>query len=248
MKRDAWQEEKRGSTMSHIKMDQNIYAYRILIIEDDPTISGILSSHLEKWGYEVKQADDFKTILEQFADFDPHLVLLDIGLPFYNGHHWCREIRRISKTPIVFISSADDNMNIVMALNMGGDDFIAKPFDLHVVTAKIDALLRRAYSFNEQTNLIEHRGAVLNLNDASLFYQEQRIELTKNEYRILQILLTHIGKIVSREEIMKALWEDDSFVDDNTLTVNMTRLRRKLEDVGLKKYIKTKKGIGYLIE
>lgn len=222
--------------------------YRIFIVEDDPTISRVLSDHLTKWGYEVKQAENFKTILEQAAAFDPQLVLMDIGLPFYNGHHWCREIRKISQVPIVFISSADDNMNIVMALNMGGDDFIAKPFDLNVVTAKIDALLRRAYSFNEQTSVVEHGGAVLNLNDATLTYCEQRVELTKNEYRILHLLMTHTGEIVSREEIMKALWEDDSFVDDNTLTVNVTRLRKKLEETGLRDYIRTKKGIGYLVE
>lgn len=222
--------------------------YKVLIVEDDKTISKILGEHLSGWGYEVGQVNDFEHVLEEFIAFDPQIVLLDIGLPYFNGHHWCGEIRGISKVPIIFISSADDNMNIVMALNMGGDDFIAKPFDLNIVTAKVQALLRRTYSFKEQTNLIEHRGAVLNLSDATLSYQNERIELTKNEYRILQILMSRIGEIVSRDEIMRALWEDDSFVDDNTLTVNVTRLRKKLEEAGICGYIKTKKGIGYVVE
>lgn len=222
--------------------------YKVLIVEDDKTISKILGEHLSKWGYEVETIKDFQHVLEEFIAFDPQIVLMDIGLPYFNGHHWCEEIRGISKIPIIFISSADDNMNIVMALNLGGDDFIAKPFDLNIVTAKVQALLRRAYSFKEQTNLIEHRGAVLNLSDATLSYQNERIELTKNEYRILQLLMSRIGEIVSRDEIMRALWEDDSFVDDNTLTVNVTRLRKKLEEAGISGYIKTKKGIGYVVE
>lgn len=222
--------------------------YKILIVEDDKTISRVLKEHLEKWGYEVETVKDFQKVLEEFVAFDPQIVLLDIGLPFFNGHHWCSEIRAISKVPIIFISSADDNMNIVMALNMGGDDFIAKPFDMNVITAKVQALLRRTYSFKEQTNLIEHKGAVLNLSDATLTYQDQKIELTKNEYRILHTLMASIGKIVSRDDIITALWEDDSFVDDNTLTVNVTRLRRKLTEAGLSEFIKTKKGIGYVVE
>lgn len=222
--------------------------YKILIVEDDKTIARVLKEHLEKWGYEVETIKDFQNVLEKFVEFDPQIVLLDIGLPFFNGHHWCSEIRAISKVPIIFISSADDNMNIVMALNMGGDDFVIKPFDMNVITAKVQALLRRTYSFKEQTNLIEHKGAVLNLSDATLTYQDQKIELTKNEYRILQTMMANTGKIVSRDEIITALWEDDSFVDDNTLTVNMTRLRRKLAEAGLSDFIKTKKGIGYVVE
>ena len=222
--------------------------YKILIVEDDKTIARVLKEHLEKWGYEVETIKDFQNVLEKFVEFDPQIVLLDIGLPFFNGHHWCSEIRAISKVPIIFISSADDNMNIVMALNMGGDDFVIKPFDMNVITAKVQALLRRTYSFKEQTNLIEHKGAVLNLSDATLTYQDQKIELTKNEYRILQTMMANTGKIVSRDEIITALWEDDSFVDDNTLTVNMTRLRRKLAEAGLSDFIKTKKGIGYGVE
>lgn len=222
--------------------------HKILIIEDDKTICNILGQHLSKWGYEVGSISDFHNVLEEFIAFDPQLVLLDISLPYFNGHHWCSEIRRISKVPIIFLSSSDDNLNIVMALNMGGDDFIVKPFDLNVVTAKVQAVLRRSYAFKEQTNLIQHKGAVLNLNDATLTCGDQRVELTKNEYRILQILMSRAGEIVSRDEIMRALWEDDSFVDDNTLTVNVARLRKRLEEAGLSDYIKTKKGIGYVVE
>lgn len=222
--------------------------HKILIIEDDKTICNILGQHLSKWGYEVGSISDFQNVLEEFIAFDPQLVLLDISLPYFNGHHWCSEIRRISKVPIIFLSSSDDNLNIVMALNMGGDDFIAKPFELSVVTAKVQAVLRRSYAFKEQTNLIEHKGAVLNLSDATLTCGAQRVELTKNEYRILQTLMSRAGEIVSRDEIMRVLWEDDSFVDDNTLTVNVARLRKRLEEAGLSDYIKTKKGIGYVVE
>lgn len=221
--------------------------YKLLIVEDDMMIAKILESHLEKWGYEVKCITDFEKVYQTFLDFEPHLVLLDISLPFFNGFHWCGEIRKVSKVPIVFISSASDNMNIVMAINMGADDFVEKPFDLNVITAKIQALLRRAYSFQGSVNVIEHKGVVLNLNDASVSYEEKHLELTKNDYKILQFLLENVGKIVSREEIMVRLWENEEFIDDNTLTVNVTRLRKKLETIGVKEFIITKKGIGYMI-
>ncbi|WP_461817075.1 response regulator transcription factor [Faecalimonas sp.] len=221
--------------------------YKLLIVEDDMMIAKILESHLEKWGYEVKCITDFEKVYQTFLDFAPHLVLLDISLPFFNGLHWCGEIRKVSKVPIVFISSASDNMNIVMAINMGADDFVEKPFDLNVITAKIQALLRRAYSFQGSVNVIEHKGVVLNLNDASVSYEEKHLELTKNDYKILQFLLENVGKIVSREEIMVRLWENEEFIDDNTLTVNVTRLRKKLETIGVKEFIITKKGIGYMI-
>ena len=222
--------------------------YKIMIIEDDITIAKTIKEHLAKWGYEVIYVTDFKNIIEQFVQFDPQLVLLDVMLPFFNGFHWCSEIRKISKVPVIFISSAGDNMNIVMAINMGGDDFIVKPFDLHVLTAKVGALLRRTYSLQGQVNVIEHKGAVLNLSDATLTYQNKKIELTKNDYKILQLLMENAGKVVSREEIMQRLWESDDFVDDNTLTVNITRLRKKLAEAGLHNFIKTKKGLGYLVE
>lgn len=218
--------------------------YKILIVEDDMMIAKTLSSHLEKWDYEVRYVKDFKNVMNDFLEFDPQLVLMDIILPLFNGFHWCTEIRKIAKTPIVFLSSASDNMNIVMAMNMGGDDFIEKPFDLNVVTAKVQAMLRRAYSFQGNLNVLEHQGLLLNLNDGIVSYKEKKTELTKNEFKILQVLMEHAGKIVTREELMTALWESDAFVDDNTLTVNVTRLRRKLAELAAVEFIKTKKGIG----
>lgn len=223
--------------------------YKILIVEDDLVIAKAIRAHLQSWGCEAQCAADFQNVLGNFAAFDPQLVLLDISLPFYNGYHWCGEIRKISKVPVIFISSASDNMNIVMAMNMGGDDFITKPYDLNVVTAKIQAVLRRTYSYSEHPgNLCEYRGGILNVNDQTFTYEGKKAELTKNEFRILQILMENTGKVVSRDKIMEKLWEDESFIDDNTLTVNVTRLRKKLEETGIQDYIKTKKGAGYLIE
>lgn len=222
--------------------------YRILIVEDDMTIAKVLAAHLEKWGYETRCAENFKNIMNDFLDFEPQLLMLDIGLPFFNGFHWCQEIRKVSQVPIMFLSSLDDNMNIVMAMNMGGDEFIEKPFDLNVVTAKLQALLRRTYAFQGSSNLLEHDGIMLNLGDATVLYQDQKVELTKNEFRILQILFERAGKIVSRDEIIERLWDSDEFIDDNTLTVNVARLRKKLESVGRKDVIRTKKGIGYMVE
>lgn len=222
--------------------------YKVLIIEDDKTISNTLMEHLKKWEYEVVRVDDFKNITEFVIQANPHLILLDIMLPFFNGFYWCNEIRKFSNAPIIFISSASDNMNIVMAMNMGGDDFIAKPFDLDVLTAKIQAVIRRTYSIQGQMNIIEHKGLILNLSDTTLSYEDKKIELTKNEYKILQLIMENIGRIVSRDKIIEKLWESESFIDDNTLTVNMTRLRKKLEDIGLNDFIKTKKGMGYLAE
>mgnify|MGYP000862263813 FL=1 len=219
--------------------------YRILIVEDDAIIAKTMEKHITSWGYEVKCATDFKDVLSLFVAFDPQLVLLDISLPFYNGYHWCSEIRKLSKVPIIFISSASDNMNIIMAMNMGGDDFIAKPFDLSVLTAKVQAMLRRTYDFAGQTNLFEHKGAILNTSDATLTYQGEQTDLTRNEFKILKMLMENCGKIVTRESLMTMLWETDSYVDDNTLTVNVTRLRRKLEALGLADFITTKKGLGY---
>jgi len=222
--------------------------YRILIIEDDLVIAKSIKKHIKSWGYEVECVTDFKNVISDFISYDPQLVLLDISLPFFNGFHWCSEIRKLSKVPIIFISSASDNMNIVMAMNMGGDDFITKPFDLNVLTAKVKALLRRTYDFVGQTNLLEHRGVIVNISDATLLYNNEKIKLTKNENKILQVLIENKGKSVSREDIMIKLWETDSYVDDNTLTVNVTRLRKKLQDIGLSNFIITKKGIGYMVE
>ena len=221
--------------------------HKILIIEDDEIIAKSIEKEISNWGFTAKRITDFQDIIPQFVEFDPQLVLLDITLPFFNGYHWCTEIRKLSKVPIVFISSASDNMNIVMAMNMGGDDFIAKPFDLHVLIAKIQAILRRTYDFSTQSNLLEHNGAILNINNNSISYKGEKVELTKNEYKILQTLLENKGKTVSRDNLMIKLWETDNYVEENTLNVNITRLRRKLEAIGLKNFIKTKKGLGYII-
>lgn len=221
--------------------------YKILIIEDDEIIANQLKIALEKWDYEVTLITDFHDILPQFAACTPQLVLLDITLPFYNGFYWCTQIRQLSNVPIIFISSAEDKMNMVMAMNMGADDFVSKPFDMDVLSAKILALLRRTYSFAVTTNLIEYKGAILNLADTTMTAGGIHIDLTKNEFRILQKLFENRGQIVSREELMKHLWNSECFVDDNTLSVNMTRIRKKLAEAGYEDFIVTKKGEGYLV-
>ena len=221
--------------------------YRIFLVEDDETIARLIKKHLEKWEYEVSTVQDFGNVLGEFAACDPQLVLLDIRLPFYNGYHWCTQIRQASKVPIIFLSSVSDNMNIVMAMNMGADDFIPKPFDLEVLTAKVQALLRRSYDFAGSSSMLEHKGMLLNLSDATLLYQEQKVELTKNELKILQILIENKTQVVTRETLMTRLWESDMYVDENTLSVNVNRLRKKLTSIGLEDSILTKKGIGYQI-
>lgn len=221
---------------------------KIFIVEDDPVIASAVAEHIASWGCEPRIVRNFQNIVQEFVEFDPQLVLLDVGLPFYNGYHWCSEIRRFSSVPIIFVSSASDNMNIVMAINMGADDFIAKPFDLNVLTAKVQAMLRRTYDLGGQTRLLQHRDAVLNTDDSTLTYHGERVELTKNEYRILQVLMENKGKTVSRDVLMQRLWESDSFVDENTLSVNVARLRKKLDGAGLENFIATKKGMGYIVE
>jgi DNA-binding response OmpR family regulator len=222
--------------------------YRIFIVEDDAAMARTMAKQMESWGNRVHIVTDFQNVMEEFTEFAPQLVLLDVMLPFYNGYHWCSEIRRRSNVPVVFLSSASDNMNIVMAMNMGGDDFIAKPVDLDVMMAKVQAVLRRAYDMPGDVPTLEHRGAVLHLNDTTLDYEGERIELTKNEYRILQTLLENKGKVVSRDTLMTRLWQVDSYVEENTLTVNVNRLRKKLEQAGLRDFITTKVGSGYMIE
>lgn len=222
--------------------------YKLLIVEDDSVIAKSVKNHMEGWGYEVICITDFENVKKTFVEEQPHLVLMDISLPFYNGFHWCDEIRKISKVPVIFLSSASDNMNIVMAMNMGGDDFIAKPFDLNVLQAKVQAMLRRTYDFSGESSLIEHRGMVFDCGNGTVTCEGKRIELTRNEMRILQELLEQKGKIVTRDRLMERLWESDSFIDDNTLTVNVARLRKKLEEAGMKEVIKTKKGIGYVVD
>ena len=222
--------------------------YRIFIVEDDEGIARGVTQLVNAWGMEAVTVRDFRNVSGEFAACNPQLVLMDIGLPFMNGYHWCSEIRRVSKVPIIFLSSASDNMNIIMAMNMGADDFIPKPFDGSVLIAKIQALLRRAYSVGESSPVLEHRGAMLNTGDNSLVYQGKQISLSKNEYRILLELMRSRGKVVSRERLMEALWQTDDFVDENALTVNVGRLRKKLEAAGLSDFIVTKFGVGYLID
>lgn len=221
---------------------------RIFVVEDEPGIAQAVCRHLTQWGYETRAAQDFRSVMTELTAFDPQLVLLDISLPFYNGYYWCTQIRKTSQLPVIFLSSASESMNIVMAMNMGGDDFIAKPFDLGVLTAKIQALLRRTYDFAAPGPALAHRGAVLQQDDQTLLINGEKLALSKNEYRILFTLLKSKGRIVSREKLMEALWQTDSFVDENTLSVNMARLRKKLDGAGLAGFITTRVGAGYLVE
>ena len=222
--------------------------YRIFLVEDDRGIADAIAAQIALWDMEAVCVKDFRSVMEEFSACAPQLVLLDVSLPFCDGYHWCREIRNVSRVPIIFISSAADNMNIIMAMNMGADDFIAKPFDQSVLTAKINALLRRTYDFGGSMPTLQHRGALLRTGDGSLSFAGAKIELTKNEYRILLGLMQSRGKTVSRERLMELLWESDEFVDDNTLTVNINRLRKKLDAAGLRDFITTKRGLGYLVE
>lgn len=219
--------------------------YKIFLVEDDETIAKMVKNHLEKWDYEVRIAQKFDQIMAEFADYEPQLVLMDIGLPFYNGYHWCTQIRKVSNVPVVFLSSAADNMNIVMAVTMGADDFIANPFDMQVLTVKIQAILRRSYDFAGNSSVLEHKGAMLNISEAELSYEGESLELTKNELKILQTLFENKASIVTRDTLMTKLWESDTYVDENTLSVNVNRLRKKLASIGLSDFIITKKGIGY---
>ncbi len=222
--------------------------YKIMLVEDDANIAVLIKEQLESWGFEVVCVSDFKDVLALFVREAPQLVLLDISLPFFSGYHWCEQIRKISKVPILFISSASDNMNIVMAISLGADDFVAKPFDTEVLTAKIKALLRRSYDFVSEAQVLEHKQVFLNTSDCSLRYEEHRLELTKNEHKVLLCLFQNKQKVVSREKLMEILWQTDSFVDDNTLTVNVNRLRKKLDAIGLPGFITTKFGEGYWIQ
>ena len=221
--------------------------YHILICDDEQDIVNALKIYLMADGYQVFEAYNGREALEILKKEDIHLVLMDITLPFYNGYHWCSEIRKISNVPVIFISSAADNMNIIMAVNMGGDDFVPKPFDLSVLTAKVQAVLRRTYDLSGKVPVLEHQGAILNLNDASLTYNGEKIDLTKNEFRILQTLMENKGRLVSRDTLMTRLWETDNYIEENTLTVNIARLRRKLDKAGLTDFISTKVGEGYII-
>lgn len=220
---------------------------KLFLVEDDATIAGTVARHLQVWGYECYVAADFRNITEEFLREKPQLVLLDLMLPFYNGFHWCREIRAHSKVPVIFLSSAADNLNILTAIQMGGDDFIAKPFDLPVLVAKIQALLRRTYDFAVTADTVVCGPVQLRLADGVVSCQGQSTALTRNELRILQVLMENHGKTVSRELLMRRLWESDCFVDENTLSVNVARLRRTLETIGVENFVVTRKGMGYQV-
>lgn len=221
--------------------------YRILIVEDDMVIAKQMQKYLSSWNYDVTIVTDFQKVLDIFLEIEPELVLMDLTLPYFNGYYWTEMIRKTSSVPIMFISSASDNMNIVMAMSTGGDDFISKPFDLTVLVAKIQALLRRAYDFISKTSHLEYHGLRFNPGNHLVTYQEKSLELTKNEAKILKILLEHSGEIVERDTLMEFLWSTDVYIDENTLTVNVNRLRKRLEEIGVSDFIKTKKGIGYMI-
>lgn len=223
--------------------------YKIMLIEDDEKIRSIVADTLKKWQYDVVEVTQFDNILSEFEKKVPHLVLLDINLPVFDGFYWCQQIRNVSKVPILFLSSRNQNMDVIMAINMGGDDFIQKPFDLGILVAKISALLRRKYTYQEDANVrFIHRGLKLNVTNSTIEYEGQMTELSRNEFILLQLMMRNIGKIVPREDMMQALWNEDQFVDDNTLTVNVNRLRRKIATFGLEDFIVTRKGMGYLIE
>lgn len=222
--------------------------YKILIVEDDKVLCNNIEEGIAKWGFDVISIGNFENVLEEFAKHNPHLVIMDINLPCFDGFYWCRKIRDISKVPIIFLSSRDSNMDIVMAVNMGGDDYVTKPFSMDILLVKIQALLRRTYSYGQdEGQIIECNGAILNLNDGILTYNDKSIELTRNEFKILQLLMRNQGKIVARDRIMRVLWESEYFISENTLTVNVNRLRKRLEDIELKDFIVTKKSQGYMI-
>ncbi|MDD9271905.1 response regulator [Paenibacillus sp. GCM10023248] len=219
----------------------------IFIVEDDASIFNLLKERLEKWSLHVTGPHNFEDIRSDFVNSQPQLVILDIQLPKFDGFHWCREIRAISKVPILFLSSRDHPMDMVMAMNMGADDYIQKPFNIDVLLAKIQALLRRTYAYGEEAaDVIEWNGAVLLMNRGVIRKDGTDVELTKNEFFILSTLIKAKNEIISRHELIRKLWEDEHFVNDNTLTANITRLRQKLALLQLEEAIVTKKGLGYM--
>ncbi len=221
--------------------------YKILVIEDDAIIAAQICEHLRTWNYESVAIENLNNILEEVANYKPDLILLDIMLPFKNGFYYCAEIRKFSTVPIMFISSAADNLNILTAMDLGGDDFIAKPFDLNILSSKVNSLIRRTYSYKSGDNILSHRDVILNTSRGKVFYQEHEIALSKTELSILHLLMENKERYVSRDILMDHLWSTDSFIDDNTLSVNIARIRKKFKDIGLEDFISTKKGMGYCI-
>lgn len=221
---------------------------KIMVVEDEAVIRQLIIEELEKWQFETFGTTDFHQVLTDFEEQEPQLILLDINLPVFDGYYWCQKIREASKVPIIFISSRNTNMDMIMAMNMGADDFVTKPFELDVLVAKINALLRRSYNYSEaNSETLVHNGLTLNVDNSTMMINDEVIDLSKNEYRLLYILMKNNGKILSREKLLRALWDDERYVDDNTLTVNINRLRRKIEQAGVKDYIETKVGQGYLV-
>lgn len=222
--------------------------YKIMIVEDDKSLCTNMNEMLLKWGFGTATVDNFENIAAEYAKNKPNLIIMDVNLPYFDGFYWCNKIREVSKVPIIFVSSRDTNMDIIMAMNTGADEYITKPFSMDILIAKINALLRRTYSYGEQaSDLVECKGVILNLTENTLLYKEGKIELTKNEFKVMLLLMKNRTKTISRERIMRALWDDDNFINDNTLTVNINRLRTKLESIGLMDYVVTKKGHGYII-
>ncbi len=221
--------------------------YTLFLAEDDNSISDAIARAAASWDFNVYRVHDFHEVLHEFEICHPQLVLMDITLPYFNGYHWCSEIRRISNVPILFISSVSDNLNQVMAMNMGADDFVAKPFEMDLLMTKIMALLRRTYDLTVEDRILSAKGAVLNTSDDTLEYNGRRIPLSQNEYKIIYTLMENKGSIVSREKLMEKLWAGDEFVDENALSVNINRLRKKLDNEGLNDFITTKFKAGYMI-
>lgn len=222
--------------------------FKIFVVDDSKIISEKLKNEFEKWAYEVALVDDFENVFEIFKKENPSLVIMDISLPFFDGYYWTRKIRNISNVPIIFLSSKEETMNKIMAMEMGADDFVTKPFDLDLLTAKVKALLRRTYAYKKSLDKLEKDGVILDLRSMTIFFEDKSLDLSKNEFKILETLMVNSGKVVSREKLMTALWSTDIFIDDNTLTVNISRLRKSLESLGVKDFIKTKVGAGYYVE
>lgn len=221
--------------------------FKILIVDDSLIIASSLKKDFEKWGYEVVLVEDFERVFDLFKQENPSLVVMDIGLPYFDGYHWTRKIRDISNVPIIFLSSKEDTMNKIMAMEMGADDFVSKPFEPELLTAKVKALLRRTYDYKQGSDKLEKDGLILDLKSMQAGFAGKSIDLSKNEFKILETLMVNAGKVISRDKLMTALWSTDIFIDDNTLTVNISRLRKSLEGLGVKDFIKTKVGKGYYV-
>lgn len=222
--------------------------FKIFVVDDSKIISEKLKQWLEKWGFEAILVDDFEKVIDIFKKENPDLVVMDIALPYYDGYFWTRKIRDLSNVPIIFLSSKEDTMNKIMAMEMGADDFVSKPFEMDLLLAKIKALLRRTYDYKDNLDRLEHRGLVLDLKSMTVVFSNKSIDLSKNEFKILETLMVNKGNVVSRDKLMTSLWSTDIYIDDNTLTVNISRLRKSLAVLGVDNFIKTKQGLGYYVE